>query len=136
VEVSKDSLTLKANPDLALNAVVLEFGKFMKYIVCFSDVRIDTGQCFNAFEILKQSQLQLSRKRVPSCIEERNKKDKLYNRIIQYLEKEGLYWKTDEVISSGTNFVKSLFEMLWYIDGHHSTISSYGYQIPACFEEF
>ena len=38
---SKDS---KANPDLAVNAVVLEFGKFMKIIVCFSeDVRIDTG---------------------------------------------------------------------------------------------
>ena len=114
---SKDSLTLKANPDLAVNAVVLEFGKFMKIIfinfsnssttaftaksglafiiiVRFSeDVRIDTGQHFNAFDILKQSQLQLSRKRVPSCIEERNKKDKLYNSIVQYLEKEGLYWK-------------------------------------------
>ena len=92
-----------------MNAVVLEFGKFMKIIVRFSaDVRIDTSQHFNAFDILKQSQLQLSRKRVPSCIEERNKKDKLYNSIIQYLEKEGLYWKSDEVISSGTNFVKSL----------------------------
>ena len=32
---SKDSLTLKANPDLAVNAVVLEFGKFMKIIVHF-----------------------------------------------------------------------------------------------------
>ena len=74
---SKDSLTLKANPDLTVNAVVLEFGKFMKIIVHFSeDARIDTGQHFNAFDILKQSQLQLSRKRVPSCIEERNKKDK------------------------------------------------------------
>ena len=134
---SKDSLTLKANPDLAVNAVVLEFGKFMKIIVRFSeDVRIDTSQHFNAFDILKQSQLQLSRKRVPSCIEERNKKDKLYNSIIQYLEKEGLYWKSDEVISSGTNFVKSLCEILWYIDGHHSTISDRGYQIPACFKEF
>ena len=41
---SRDSLTLKANPELAVNAVVQEFGKFMKIIVCFSeDVRIDTG---------------------------------------------------------------------------------------------
>ena len=38
---SKDSLTSKVNPDLAVNAVVLEFGKFMKIIVCFSeDVRL------------------------------------------------------------------------------------------------
>ena len=25
---------------------------------------------------------------------------------------------------------------MWYIDGHHSTISSHGYQIPACFTNF
>ena len=43
---SKDSLTLKTNPDLAVNTVVLEFGKFMKIIGCFSDVRINTGQHF------------------------------------------------------------------------------------------
>ena len=50
---SKDSLTLKANPDLAVNAVVLEFGKFIKIIVHFSeDVRIDTGQHFNPFDNL------------------------------------------------------------------------------------
>ena len=59
---------------------------------------------------------------VPSCIEERNKKDKLYNSIIQYLEKEGLYWKSDKDISSGTNFVKSLCKILWYIDGHYSIV--------------
>ena len=49
VAVIKDS---KANPDLAVNAVVLEFGKFMKIIVCFSeDVRIYTDQHFNAFDM-------------------------------------------------------------------------------------
>ena len=52
---SKDSLTLKANPDLAVNAVVLEFGKFMKIIVRFSEnVRIDKGQHFNAFDVQNQ----------------------------------------------------------------------------------
>ena len=52
---SKDSLTLKANPDLAVNAVVLEVGKFMKIIVHFSEnVRIDTGQHFNAFDVQNQ----------------------------------------------------------------------------------
>ena len=55
---SKDSLMLKANPELTVNTVVLEFGKFMKIIVHFSeDVRIVTDQRLNAFEILKQSQL-------------------------------------------------------------------------------
>ena len=32
--------------------------------------------------------------------------------------------------------MKSLCETLWYIDGHHSTISDRGYQIPTCFKEF
>ena len=32
--------------------------------------------------------------------------------------------------------MKSLCEILWYIDGHHLTISDHGYQILACFEEF
>ena len=64
---SKDSLMLKANPELIMtvNTVVLEFGKFMKIIVHFSEnVRIVTDQRLNAFEILKQAQLQLSGKKL------------------------------------------------------------------------
>ena len=49
---------------------------------------------------------------------------------------EKLYWNSNEVHLSGTNFLKSLCEVLWYIDGHHSAISSRGYQIPACFTNF
>ena len=90
----------------------------------------------NAFDILKQSQLEISRKKVPSCIQKRNKKDKLYNEIIYYLELKKLHWNSNEVNSSGTNFVKSLCEVLWYIDGNQSTISARGYQIPACFKDF
>ena len=61
---SKDSLMLQANPELTVNTVVLEFGKFMKIIVHFTeDVRIVTDQRLNTFEILKQSQLQLSGKK-------------------------------------------------------------------------
>ena len=48
---------------MTVNTVVLEFGKFMKIIVHFSEnVRIVTDQRLNAFEILKQAQLQLSGK--------------------------------------------------------------------------
>ena len=134
---SKESLSLKANPDLAVNSVAKEFGKFIKFFVDTSeDVCVVEVQRPNAFDILKQSQLEISRKKVPSCIQERNKKDKLYNEIIYYLELKKLHWNSNEVNSSGTNFVKSLCEVLWYIDGHQSTISARGYQIPACFKDF
>ena len=80
---SKESLSLKANPDLAVNSVAKEFGKFIKFFVDTSeDVCVVEVQRPNAFDILKQSQLEISRKKVPSCIQERNKKDKLYNEII------------------------------------------------------
>ena len=59
---------MKANPDLAVNAVVVEFGKYMKIIVRFSeDLSSHVTEHLNAFEIFKQSQI--NRKRVPACVE-------------------------------------------------------------------
>lgn len=49
---------MKTNPDLTVNAVAMEFRKFMKIIVRLSeDVCIVAEQRLNAFVILKQSQL-------------------------------------------------------------------------------
>jgi len=42
----------------------------------------------NTLDILKQSQLELLRKKFPPSVEERNKKDKLYNEIIHHLDME------------------------------------------------
>ena len=44
--------------------------------------------------------------------------------------------RSDEVESIGANSVKSLTEVLWYIDSHHATFCSCGYQIPPCFANF
>ena len=73
------------------------------------------------------------RKILSPCDEERNKKDKLHNEIIHYLD---LNWSFNEVYLSGAIFLKSLCEVLWYINGHHSNICSHGYQILACFTNF
>jgi len=49
---------------LVVNSVVQEFGKFMKFIVHFSeDVCVVTVHRPNAFDILKQSQLEISMKK-------------------------------------------------------------------------
>jgi len=74
--------------------------------------------------------------RTPSQTQECNKKDKLYNAVVENLRQCGLQWRSDEVESIGVNFVKSLTEVLWYIDGHHDTFSTRGYHIPPCFTNF
>ena len=73
---------------------------------------------------------------VPSQITERNRKDKLYNSIVAYLDKRELFWMSDEIHLYGNNLVKLLCDVLWYIDGHHSTLTSRGFQIPNSFAGF
>jgi len=131
---SKECLSLKANPDLSVNSVVKEFGKLMKIFVNLSeDVCVVVVERPNAFDILKKAQLKLSRKKVPHAYRKETKR-------ISYIMKSFITLKGKNFIGilnlSGTNFVMSLCEVLWYIDGHHSTISSCGYQIPAYFKDF
>ena len=71
----------------------------------------------------------------PSLTQECNKKDKLYNAVVENVEHHGLQRRSDEVESIDVNFVKSLTEV-WYIDGHHDSFSSRGHQIPSYFSEF
>ena len=90
----------------------------------------------NAFAVMRQAMREQSRAKTPSLTQERNKKDKLYNAVVENVKHHGLQWRSDEVESIDVNFVKSLTEVLWYIDGHHDSFSSRGHQIPSYFSEF
>ena len=81
---NKYTLMLKASPNLEVYAVVLEFEKFMKIIVCLTeDVRIAKSQFRNAFDILKQFQVQLFRKEFHHISrKELTKISCIYNNII------------------------------------------------------
>ena len=92
----------------------------MKIVVVLNEIMNQPlGQ--NVVDIMRQAQQALTQPKTPSKTVERNNKDKLFNTLIDYLENHGLFWRADEVDLLGVNFVKSLCEVLWYIDGHHDT---------------
>ena len=53
------------------------------------------------------------------------------------MEKNGLAWTSSEVdcgVASTT--VKTLTDVLWYVDGHHSKFSDRSCNLPSLFESF
>ena len=55
-----------------------------------------------------------SKAQTPSLMQEHNRKDKLYNVVVTDIRNRGLQWRSDEELSGGVNFVRSLTEVLWY----------------------
>ena len=138
---SRNTLLDCTDASLALAPVVIQFGQYLKVLVtlqeCDAPMSTDTaevGPC--VFDVMQQAMCEQSRARTPPLIQECNGNDRLYNGVLENLKQRGLQWRPDEVESSGVNFVKSLTEVLWYIDGHHSTLSSRGFLIPPSFASF
>ena len=68
---------------------------------------------------------------LPNKVLVRNKKDELFNDVLQLIEKEGLVWKASEV-DNGTaaNAICTVRDALWYIDGHHQTLADRSCHVP------
>ena len=66
----------------------------------------------------------------------KNAKFCLRNSIIEWLERNELGWPQETTESHGRNFVVLLTDVLWNLDGHHSTFKSRGCAIPHLFNEF
>ena len=104
-----------------LDRAVQIFGTFLKYCV----VQIPSQPVIatkNAFTILMQSQKALQqRSKLPSKKQFHNKKDALFNDLIDYLDQNKLYF-TSEADTLGANLIRALCDLLWCIDGHHDTL--------------
>ena len=91
----------------------------------------------NAFELMLQVQKESSTIVLPKKVTVGNKKDELYNDIVDLFEKEGLVWKSSEVQSGiATNAVTTIRDTLWYIDGHKHTLADRSCHIPVVFSAF
>ena len=116
---TRETLLDRADPDLSLAPVVVQFGKFLKILVTLREDTVGDGSITmqsagpSAFDVMRQAMQEISRARTPSLTQERTRKDKLYNAVVENLKNRGLQWRSDEVESSGVNFVKSLTEVLW-----------------------
>ena len=138
VGFSRDALLDRVSPELSLSPVVMQFGKYLRVIVVLGESELpgtSTATKWNAFEIMAQSQKEKSQTQVPKEIEERNRKDKLYNHLRLYCREHGLFWKADEVDMLGVNFLRCLCDVLWYVDGHHHVFVTRGCPIPELFTQ-
>ena len=66
----------------------------------------------------------------------RTKKDKLYNDFLKLLKEENALFPGIEFNSSGNNFVKTVVECLWHVDGHHEKLMKQSAPIPDYFMRF
>lgn len=67
---------------------------------------------------------------------ERSRKFELKKDILLWLHDKGLGWTHDKVKSVGNEFVAALTDIIWYIDGHFTTLSGRACPIPQEFETF
>ena len=64
-------------------------------------------------------------------IPQKNRKDKLFNDLINLVMELKLKWRSPS--SDSTPFLKKLINLLWYIDGQNDTIEEKSNKIPDIF---
>lgn len=126
---------------IVLYGLVISFGKFVKFYVkkTHGSESQPTELRPNAFQMLMSSQARInsSARYPPSVSNPRNKKDELNNAVIAFFKRENATFTSSEVKHGiATTTVKTLTEILWYIDGHHHTLAERSCDIPVTFKEF
>ena len=138
VSVGKDKSSMSlVGKDMNVCDVCRSFGSFVKLHVEQQrpDAPSSNTDTPDAFAILMANQRLLSSPALPDRLQERNKKDKLYNDLISLVDGMGLKWQSGEV-KSGKSFLITLTNTLWYIDGHHESLSSRNCEVPQLFRPF
>ena len=119
---------------LPLDSAIQLFGPFLRYHTYNLHQQSPPRQ--NALALMMFSQQQLSQPGLPAFVPVHTKKDKLYNDFLQMLKDKQLLFLASEVQSSGKNFVKTIVDCLWYLDGHHETSKKQSCPIPELFLRF
>lgn len=130
----------RVSPDLPLSPVVVQFGRYLKVIVLLETMdpqsAVQTLPARNAFQVMAQAQRDRASRRYPPPVQQRNKKDQLYNDILSYCEKNQIGWIGNEVDLLAVTFLRPVTDVLWYIDGHHHVFAGRGVHIPDSFSRF
>ena len=134
---------------LCVLPVISSFGRFVKYcVVTAGDNDNDNGMELtshprDAFEVLmnsariyRRSQLSGDCSEFVKLINQHNKKDKLFNDIVQFLKSKNLSLKSSEVDTEGVKLVYLLRDIFWHIDGHHHVFQQRSVAIPDVFSPF
>ena len=125
---------LQVDIDLCIQEVAPLFGSYVKYTL--NDPKDVAFPSRNSFEVFLASQQELSKPKLPSFVEERNNKDRLYNSVLRLFERKELRWRSDTASTHGTRFVRTLTNVLWYIDGYRDVLKKQSLAIPNVFQDF
>ncbi|CAB4034119.1 Hypothetical predicted protein, partial [Paramuricea clavata] len=101
---------------------------------CARDAKDKVPHTQNPFTIMMAMQRQ--QKSLPHKYEVKkpNRKLDLKNDILGCLEINELGWTADAVTDQGCNFINTLADVLWAIDGHDKTLQDRGCGIPEMFK--
>ena len=127
----------KMSVDLPIADVVTMFGPYIKFFVTFAHQAPDLVPCppvLQAFDVMMLAQRSLSVPTAPSRILSCSKKDDLYNAVVGLLEQENLKLVAGD--ANGKCLLKSLTNVLWYIDGRHESLEKRSCQVPVIFPQF
>ena len=113
--------------------VCTNFGSFIKFVVIVVDPE-DTDLQFISKQPRIDEESACSRSFPTLISKEKNRKDGLYNAIVKFCSQNKLNWREPE--KYGKQFIQDLCNLLWYIDGHHSVLSSQSCPIPLLFSNF
>ena len=140
VQVSKSDPFIEVQPDLEIDEVVQSLGIYVEFLVNpISDcVHENATQLANDDSDVFAMLMQASKNRdfLPQQQEVRNNKVRLRNDIIEYLINNRVGWSNDDVGSLGSQFVDSLTECLWYLDGGHNNLASRSLPVPVELSNF
>ena len=133
----RDELMVTSN-GLSVLGVCREFGKFVRFSVELPSRPSLSEQALvsNAFAVMNAAQrrLQVGDNGLPFPKPVKDGRDRMYNDLLGLMREMGISWKAPTVY--GTQFLKKLRDCLWYIDGHHDTISEKAPKLPELFTRF
>ena len=139
VGTTKDALDSVGDHALQVSDVTACFGRFIKYYVRGSSTTIPQASPIvrNAFQIMMCARKQQNTVRLPSPVTVRNKRDQLYNDLLELIKSKELEWRAEEVHNgTATKAIQAIRDLLWYIDGSHATLSERGCGVPDLFQKF
>ena len=75
----------------------------------------------NAFDVMIEAQRRLSTRTVPESHKNPcNKKEELFNAFRKFIQTNEFKWTPSEMRANvGVNTIRTLMDVLWYIDGHY-----------------
>ena len=135
--IGQDKATANSAVEITVNVVSVcsVFGWHIKFIVSVPEQGESSSHDVlkNAFSIMMESQRRICAQTLPQPISEKIKRTNS-NDLLQLANRRGLRLAHND-IESARKYFMTLTSTLWYIDGHHVTLSDRRCEIPELFQE-